>query len=119
MKASNKESGDKLEYERADLVTGGLDGAATRKALEWLSHELQPITPRSFSAKRLRRALSEYAEEPGANPKALEQTLRVAITGSSGMDASDIYSAMAHLGKERTLRRIEHAIGQLMVTASV
>jgi hypothetical protein len=119
MTPSGKNSQDSVEYERADLVSKGMNGTATRKALQCILQELKAVPSRSFSAKRLREAVRTCAEQPGAALDAFEHTLRVAIVGRTDLESLslDIYATMALLGKMRTLGRIEHAIGQLMVTA--
>src|SRR2546423_1346498 len=109
------DSTDKLVYERALLVPRGMDGTSARKALQSAREVLSGVAPDAFNAGNLRKVMNAQIEASRVSPDALFRTLGVAMTGST--EPVDIYQAMEALGKERTLRRLEYAIQQLMVVA--
>jgi glutamyl/glutaminyl-tRNA synthetase len=113
--SANNDHASKPDYERADLVSGEMDGVKTRRALEQLARELRTIPPRGFRAKRLRLATAACTQEPDTNLSSLEASLRVALTGSR--EASDVYATMAALGREAALDRLERAIIHLTDSA--
>src|SRR5438128_537290 len=106
------DSVDKLVYERALLVPRGMDGASARKALQAVHKTLSPVAPDTFNAGNLSQILHAHMQASQVNPDALLSVLRVAITGSK--EPLDIYEAMERLGKERAMRRLEHAIQELI-----
>jgi hypothetical protein len=109
------DSSDKLVYERALLVSGGMDGTSARKALQSVREVLSAVALEVFDAGNLSRVINAQIEASQVSSDALIGTLGVAVTG--GTEPVDIYLAMEALGKERALRRLEHAIQELMVVA--
>jgi glutamyl-tRNA synthetase len=64
-----------------------------------------------FDAEAVEAALSAMVERTGAKPKDVYQPIRVAITGTTV--SPGIFDSLSALGRERSLNRIEAAIGRL------
>jgi glutamyl-tRNA synthetase len=69
----------------------------------------------SFEPKELETALGRILAEHDVKPGKLYQPIRVAITGTSV--SPGIFESLAVLGKDRSLERIERAVGRLSTEA--
>jgi len=74
--------------------------------LKSLSHELTTVTP--FDATTLDKLVHDFVESQGVKIGQIVHALRVAITGKSV--GVGLFDALAILGRERSLRRIERAL---------
>jgi glutamyl-tRNA synthetase len=88
-----------------EKVMVGDAGAALAEALEAL-RAADGFDPASIEA-----ALTAALERSGRKPKEVYQPIRVAITGTTV--SPGIFDSLAALGRERSLRRIERALGEL------
>jgi len=96
-----EESAEKNARKHADRV------ATLRDFLAWL----RPRLDASADLAVLNEGLRAWMKERGLKPPALLQPLRCALTGQAG--GPDVFEVMRHLGPERSLRRIELALGRL------
>jgi glutamyl-tRNA synthetase len=101
-------------YYRAEVR---LDEAAVRKHFK---RELEPALAGArdalaalpaWTAAAIRDALAHQAAEAGVKFGPLAQLMRVAVTG--GDVSPSIDATLVLVGRERTLTRLEHALGQL------
>jgi glutamyl-tRNA synthetase len=76
---------------------------------EWLPRLREILaSTEPFAAETLKERVEAFAQEQGAKPGPVSQTLRVAVTGKEvGFGA---YETLAILGRERCLKRIERAL---------
>jgi glutamyl-tRNA synthetase len=94
-----------------------IDEKAWRKvmkdgALPLLTEALEALRgTSSFEPEELETALGRILAEHDVKPGKLYQPIRVAITGTSV--SPGIFESLAVLGKERSLERIERAVGRL------
>jgi hypothetical protein len=102
-------------YERAALVCGALDAAATRTALQAAARALRELPDEEFSSSRIRVVLSKVREERGADPQDLWGPLNVALTGRPSRRSPA--AGIARLGKTAALSRIERAVLELSTVA--
>jgi hypothetical protein len=102
-------------YERAALVCGALDSAATRSALQAVARALRELPEEEFSSSSIRVVLSKVSEERGADPQDLWAPLNVALTG--GPSKRNPAAGIARLGKSAALSRIERAVLELSTVA--
>ncbi len=81
-------------------------------ALPLLTEALEALRgASSFEPEELETALGRILAERDVKPGKLYQPIRVAITGTSV--SPGIFESLAVLGKERSLERIERAVGRL------
>jgi glutamyl-tRNA synthetase len=86
-------------------------------ALPLLTEALEALRGiRSFEPEELETALGRILAEHDVKPGKLYQPIRVAITGTSV--SPGIFESLAVLGKERSLERIERAVGRLSTEAA-
>jgi glutamyl-tRNA synthetase len=64
-----------------------------------------------FDVESVEAALEAAVERSGRKPKEVYQPIRVAITGSTV--SPGIFDSLAALGREASIRRIEHALAEL------
>ncbi len=85
-------------------------------ALPLLTEALEALRgASSFEPEELETALGRILAEHDVKPGKLYQPIRVAITGTSV--SPGIFESLAVLGKERSLERIERAVGRLSTEA--
>jgi glutamyl-tRNA synthetase len=81
----------------------------TREAREPVAELARRLTSLAdFVEPDIERAFAEILAEQGLSLGSLAQPVRVALTGSTS--SPGIYEVIAVLGKERTLRRLHHAV---------
>jgi glutamyl-tRNA synthetase len=86
-------------------------------ALPLLTEALEALRgTSSFEPQELETALGRILAEHDVKPGELYQPIRVAITGTSV--SPGIFESLAVLGKERSLERIERAVGRLSTEAA-
>jgi glutamyl-tRNA synthetase len=86
-------------------------------ALPLLTEALEALRgTSSFEPKELETALGRILAEHEVKPGKLYQPIRVAITGTSV--SPGIFESLAVLGKERSLERLERAVGRLSTEAA-
>ena len=86
-------------------------------ALPLLTEALEALRgASSFEPDELETALGRILAEHDVKPGKLYQPIRVAITGTSV--SPGIFESLAVLGKERSLERIERAVGRLSTEAA-
>jgi glutamyl-tRNA synthetase len=88
---------------------GGPDGA--RAALEAARSTLAELDDADFAADVLEQRCREAAEAAGMKAGDFFLPIRVAITGRTV--SPPLFASLEMLGRERSLARIEHALGQL------
>ncbi len=88
---------------------GGPDGA--RAALEAARSALAELDDADFSADVLEQRCREAAEAAGMKAGDFFLPIRVAVTGRTV--SPPLFASLEMLGRERSLARIEHALGQL------
>jgi glutamyl-tRNA synthetase len=99
-----------------------IDEKAWRKvmkdgALPLLTEALEALRgTSSFEPEELETALGRILAEHDVKPGKLYQPIRVAITGTSV--SPGIFESLAVLGKERSIERIERAVGRLSTEAA-
>jgi len=103
------------KYERATLVCGALDAAATRTVLQAAARALRELPEDDFSSSRIRAVLSKVCEERGANPGDLWAPLNVALTGRPSRRSPA--ARIARLGKTASVSRTERAVLELSTLA--
>jgi glutamyl-tRNA synthetase len=81
-------------------------------ALPLLSEALEALrSAESFEPAELETSLGRILAEHDVKPGKLYQPIRVAITGTSV--SPGIFESLSALGKDRSVRRIEHAVARL------
>lgn len=100
---------DGLDYEPALLVQKGTTAEQTAEALR-RSADLARTAP-SFHAGDLEPPYRELCAELGLKPTQLFMSIRVACTGRTA--TPPLFETMEVLGRERVLRRLDHAVGLL------
>jgi glutamyl-tRNA synthetase len=91
------------------LVPKKMDAAATRAALERVHAKLSALD--AWVEPQLEEELRALAEELGLKPGPLFGAIRVAVTGRTV--APPLFETLAALGQERTIARLNAAIGAL------
>lgn len=100
---------EELDYE-ADLLIGkNMSQESTTEALKTAQQRLEQL--KVFDAESLEVLLRPLAVELGLKTGQLFGALRTAVTGRTA--APPLFQTMAVLGKERCLKRIEAALGNL------
>lgn len=106
---------DKAEFYLVDELT--IDAKAAQKFLTAEAKEpLAALTAKlgalnDFSEASVERVFSETLQEQNLQMGKLAQPVRVALTGTSV--SPGIHEVIAVLGKERTLKRLGHALAQI------
>ncbi|MCL5961251.1 MAG: glutamate--tRNA ligase [Chloroflexi bacterium] len=98
-----------LLYDPVLLVPKGLTPAETLAALLQAKERIEAVA--RFDVAELEHSLRELAEDLGMKTGQLFGALRVAITGRTV--APPLFQTMCALGKDRTLARIDKAVGLL------
>ncbi|MSQ26392.1 MAG: glutamate--tRNA ligase [Dehalococcoidia bacterium] len=96
---------DGIAPQAADLVQKGMDGAATRGALEAALARMEALA--AWDAPALEQALRALAGELQVKTGQLFGALRFAATGSKA--TPPLFDTLAVLGRERVLRRVRRA----------
>ncbi|HDR15633.1 MAG TPA: glutamate--tRNA ligase [Desulfobacteraceae bacterium] len=81
----------------------------SRPILEPMLERLESLG--SFTERDLEGMFSEFIEQSGMKMKVIAPPLRVALTGTTV--SPGLFEVMRVLGKEKTIRRIERAIGHI------
>ncbi|MBI2853045.1 MAG: glutamate--tRNA ligase [Chloroflexi bacterium] len=100
---------ENLDYDANLLISKGMDGESTVRALEMSQKRLTEL--KTFDAGVLEALLRPLAEELGLKTGQLFGTLRTAVTGETA--TPPLFQTMAVLGRERCLTRIQEAIDRL------
>ncbi|HEV2472632.1 MAG TPA: glutamate--tRNA ligase, partial [Chthonomonadales bacterium] len=100
---------DEIEYETHLLIQKGMDAERTRAALLRARDLLNGLDAWEHDTMEL--AMRALAEELGLKPGQLFGAVRVAVSGRTA--TPPLFAMMEALGRERTMRRIEQAIGRL------
>ncbi len=78
---------------------------------DWLVETIKILGSSDFSQAELEHRLRKLTEELGVKPGKLFQSIRIAITGKTA--APGLFETLAVIGKERTLSRLDRAVGIL------
>ena len=100
---------DELDYALGLLIGKNMTQESTTEALKTAQQRLEQL--KMFDTESLEAMLRPLAVELGLKTGQLFGTLRVAVTGRTA--APPLFQTMAVLGKERCLKRIEAALGNL------
>ena len=95
-------------YDPAELVPQKGDAAMAKKALDKAREVLAHV---EFKHDPLDHALRTAAQELGMKAGQMFQPIRVAVCGRK--NAPPLFETLEVMGKEKTLRRIDHAISML------
>jgi len=104
---------DELEVDPALLVPKRWDAATTVSGLTDARRTIAEVGAVSFEADELEPALRGLAESNGWKAGDLFMAIRVAITGRTA--TPPLFDTMVALGRDRTLERLDRAIGALDV----
>jgi glutamyl/glutaminyl-tRNA synthetase len=96
---------DPKEYSEEDLSKAKVTGDAFRSLLEL--KKLLKDTP--WTVADLDRAIHEYVAKKGASLGAVVHPLRLVVTGRRA--SPGIFETLYYIGKEATLRRLDHFLG--------
>jgi glutamyl-tRNA synthetase len=99
---------DQLNYDEAALEKRLSKSAGARELLAAYSNGLAAVEP--FDAPTLEKHLKEFVERRGVKLGDIVHAVRVAITGKAV--GFGLFDALAILGRERSVRRIERALAQ-------
>jgi glutamyl-tRNA synthetase len=100
---------DEIEYDAGAIAKQWKDRDATTKILAATRDRLSPVP--DWSAAALEGALRDLADMLGLAAGKLFQPLRVALTGTAV--SPGIFEVLMILGRERSLARIDAALGYL------
>ena len=99
-----------ISYDASLLVKGAKTDAETaKKHLLAVSGILKELSAEDFSAEKVKDAIFPYATKEGRG--SVLWPLRVALSGRE--KSPDPFIIASLIGKERTLQRIENAVGFL------
>ena len=102
---------EELTYDAALLVPKRWDAATTREALRAAREVIAEAGRVSFEADELEPPLRALAEARGWKAGDLFMAIRVAVTGRTA--TPPLFDTLVALGIERTLERLDKAIGAL------
>ena len=102
---------DDVEYETALLIQKGMDAERTRSALIHARDLLAGLE--QWEHEVMEPPMRALATELGLKTGQLFGSIRVAVSGRTA--TPPLFQMMEVLGRERTMRRIEQAIGRLAV----
>ncbi len=103
---------DRLDVDPALLVPKRWDGATTRSGLVAAHEVIAAAGSVAFEADELEPPLRALAETRGWKAGDLFMAIRVAVTGRTA--TPPLFDTLVALGPERTLARLEAAIGKLV-----
>jgi len=92
----------------ATLVPKRWDAPTARAGLEAARSTIAAVTELTFEADELEPALRALAETNGWKAGDLFMAIRVAVTGRTA--TPPLFDTLVALGRERTLRRLDHAL---------
>jgi len=101
---------DDLNYETRLLIQKGMDAPRTHAALERARNVLERIEQWEHSV--IEPSMRELAMELGLKPGQMFGSIRVAISGRTA--TPPLFEMMEVLGRKKTMKRIEEAIGRLV-----
>jgi glutamyl-tRNA synthetase len=102
---------DRLEVDPALLVPKRWDRATTVDALRSARNVIAGVGRVGFEADELEPRLRELAAERGWKPGDLFMAIRVAVTGRTA--TPPLFDTLIALGYDRTLERLDNAVGLL------
>ncbi len=100
---------EEIAYETRLLIQKGMDAERTRASLIRVRDLLNGLDTWKHDA--MEPAMRALAEELGLKPGQLFGSVRVAVSGRTA--TPPLFAMMEALGRERTMQRIEQAIGRL------
>ena len=102
---SVQEGMNKKERKSVEKLRSSLETETGKKSIKLFIEKIKGLGE-EISEEEAKKILNELQEELGEGPAAVIMPLRAVITGKSR--GADLYTVIAVIGKERTLKRIEN-----------